>query len=309
MFHKFLNKILNSDITKKDVEIKSLYGKNILLNNRKKYSNLNSINDAEEKIFSQNGEDGIIDYLLEKIGINEPRFVEIGVEDYIESNTRLIYEIRNSEGLIIDQKINLKKLSTNLELWKGRLKTLEVSINSNNINDILKKMTFDKNLDIFSIDVDGTDYWILDQMPEKFSKICVAEYNPLFGHNYKITVPNLDNFDRTNYHYSNLCWGLSIKALIDLMENKKFIFLGTNKFKNNAFFVSNEHTDIFRDIIPIKDDLNKYVDHKFKESRNKKKELTFLNIDQQLHEIKDCEIIHLQNSKKIKTTIGKLFKI
>ena len=105
MFLKILNKLFNSEISKKDIEIKSLYGKNIILNKRKNYSKYKSINEAEEKIFSQNGEDGILDFILEKTKISEPRFVEIGVEDYIESNTRLIYEIRNAEGLIIDQKL------------------------------------------------------------------------------------------------------------------------------------------------------------------------------------------------------------
>ena len=271
MFLKILNKLFNSEISKKDIEIKSLYGKNIILNKRKNYSKYKSINEAEEKIFSQNGEDGILDFILEKTKISEPRFVEIGVEDYIESNTRLIYEIRNAEGLIIDQKIDQKKLSKNLDLWKGRLKTLEANVNSENINDLLNKKGFDKNIDIFSIDIDGIDYWVLEKLPEKFSKICVAEYNPLFGHIHKITVPNKNNFNRTNYHYSNLCWGTSIKALIDLMEYKKFIFLGTNKFKNNAFFVSNEYYEIFKEIKPNDNNLNVYVDHKFMESRNKKK--------------------------------------
>ena len=247
MILKILN-LLKKDLnTKQIIDIKSLIGKNILIEKRNNYLNYSNINDAEEKIFSQNGEDGILDFILEKIKIPEPRFVEIGVEDYIESNTRLIYEIRNAEGLIIDQKINQKKLSKNLDLWKGRLKILEANVNSENINDLLNKKGFDKNIDIFSIDIDGIDYWVLEKLPEKFSKICVAEYNPLFGHIHKITVLK-NNFNRTNYHYSNLCWGTSIKALIDLMEYKKFIFLGTNKFKNNAFFVSDDYYEIFKEI-------------------------------------------------------------
>lgn len=309
MILKILN-LLKKDLnTKQIIDIKSLIGKNILIEKRNNYLNYSNINDAEEKIFSQNGEDGILDFILEKIKIPEPRFVEIGVEDYIESNTRLIYEIRNSEGLIIDQKINQKKLSKNLDLWKGRLKILEANVNSENINDLLNKKGFDKKIDIFSIDIDGIDYWVLEKLPEKFSKICVAEYNPLFGHIHKITVPNKNNFNRTNYHYSNLCWGTSIKALIDLMEYKKFIFLGTNKFKNNAFFVSDDYYEIFKEIKPNDNNLNIYVDHKFMESRNKKKKLTYLDRNEQLREIKKCEIIDLNSKSKNKITIEKLFNI
>ena len=55
---------------------------------------------------------------------------------------------------------------------------------------------FDNNLDIFSLDVDGIDYWILEVLPEKLSKIVVLEYNPIFGSNLEVTIPNLKNFDR-----------------------------------------------------------------------------------------------------------------
>jgi len=310
MFLKFLKKLKSSSPTKEDIHLKTLLAKNILINNRKKYSKFNSINEAEEKFFSQNGEDGIIDFLLECMKINSPKFLEIGVEEYLECNTRLIYELRNSNGLIIDQKIDKKKLSNNLELWKGRLKVVEDSINHKNINDIINKYGFDKDLDLLSIDIDGIDYWVINELPEKFSKICIAEYNPVFGSKYEITVPNISNFNRTDYHYSNLCWGTSIKALINLMRKKKFIFLGTNSFKNNAFFVSNDYEKNFENILPTKTlDLDKFVNHKFMESRNNKKELTYLNNYKQLQEIKNCEIINLEKSNKEKIKIEELFKI
>ena len=57
----------------------------------------------------------------------------------------------------------------------------------------------------------------------------------MFGPNLEITVPNQKDFDRTKYHYSNLCWGTSLKALINLMQGKGYIFLGTNLLKNKLF--------------------------------------------------------------------------
>ena len=58
--------------------------------------------------------------------------------------------------------------------------------------------TIPNQLDLFSLDIDGIDYWILEKMPQNFSKIAVLEYNPLFGAELEITVPNIDNFSRTN---------------------------------------------------------------------------------------------------------------
>ena len=204
MISKFLDLFKNHTLIKKNLEIKSLIGKSILINKRNQYSNYKSINDAEEKFFSQNGEDGIIDYILETLNIEDPKFIEIGVEDYIESNTRFLYHVRNSYGLIIDQTIDVNKLSKNLDLWKGRIKVIKKAVSPNNINQIINDNYFNKNLDLFSIDIDGLDYWVIKELPKNFSKICVAEYNPLFGSDLEITVPNIKNFDRTDYHYSNL---------------------------------------------------------------------------------------------------------
>ena len=120
---------------------------------RKQYDNLNNLSEAEYKAFSQNGEDGIIDYLLNQLNINEPKFVEIGIGDYRESNTRLLFEIRNVNGLVVDAIDNLKnKVLKNIKLWRNNLTVLEKKVDSSNINEILKVNNFSENLDLFSLD-------------------------------------------------------------------------------------------------------------------------------------------------------------
>jgi len=310
MISKFLNLFNKSTRIKNDIEIKALIGKSILISKRKNYLNFENINDAEEKIFSQNGEDGIIDYVLETLDIKDPKFIEIGVEDYIESNTRLLYHIRNSQGLIIDQNIDVNKLSKNLDLWKGRIKVIKEAVGPNNINEIVRKNYFNKNLDLFSIDIDGLDFWVIKELPKNFSKICVAEYNPLFGSELEITVPNIKNFDRTDYHYSNLCWGVSLKGLINIMKEKNFIFLGVNNLKNNAFFINKNYQNLFKKIIlGINSKLENYVNHDFKESRDKRGKLTNLSSEEQLKEIKDCQVVDIKKSLVEEVKLSELFKI
>ena len=80
-----------------------MQGQNILEIKRQRYKDYVSINQAEVKIFSQFGEDGIIDYLISKLELDFVRFVEVGTSDYSESNTRFLYQNGNSEGLIITQ--------------------------------------------------------------------------------------------------------------------------------------------------------------------------------------------------------------
>jgi len=251
------------------------------------------------KFFSQTGEDGIIDYLLYSLNIKVPKFVEIGVGDYRESNTRYIFQKNCSKGLIVDKNKNLKKkVSKIVKLWKGDLTIIETAITSENILHILNSNNFDNNLDVFSLDIDGIDYWILEVLPEKLSKILVLEYNPTFGPNLEITIPNLNDFDRKKYHYSHLCFGVSLKALVTLMNKKKYVFVGTNIACFNAFFVLESEVKKLSLNLPDINDLTKYTTSFIRESRSIENKLNFLSGKQKLKEIENCEVIDLSNPKK-----------
>jgi len=263
------------------------------------YSEIKNLSDADYKVFSQTGEDGIIDYLLYSLNIKVPKFVEIGVGDYRESNTRYIFQKNCSKGLIVDKNKNLKKkVSKIVKLWKGDLTIIETAITSENILHILNSNNFDNNLDVFSLDIDGIDYWILEVLPEKLSKILVLEYNPTFGPNLEITIPNLNDFDRKKYHYSHLCFGVSLKALVTLMNKKKYVFVGTNIACFNVFFVLESEVKKLSLNLPDINDLTKYTTSFIRESRSIENKLNFLSGKQKLKEIENCEVIDLSNPKK-----------
>src|SRR3989304_3502783 len=59
------------------------------------------LREVEFKVFSQFGDDGIIQYLVHHTGIGpgERTFVEFGVESYEESNTRFLLVNDNWRGL------------------------------------------------------------------------------------------------------------------------------------------------------------------------------------------------------------------
>ena len=266
---------------------------------RQYYSEIKNLSDADYKVFSQTGEDGIIDYLLYSLNIKVPKFVEIGVGDYRESNTRYIFQKNCSRGLIVDKNKNLeKKVSKIVKLWKGDLTIIETAVTSENILHILNSNDFDNNLDVFSLDVDGIDYWILEVLPEKLSKIVVLEYNPTFGPNLEVTIPNLKYFDRKKYHYSCLCWGASLKALIKLMNKRKYVFVGSNIACFNAFFVLESEVKKLNLNLPDKNDLSKYTTSFIRDSRSIENKLNYLSGKQKLKEIENCEVIDLSNPEK-----------
>jgi hypothetical protein len=296
MIKKLIRKILDRLFLRKFDDIKIQKGQIF-----EKYldSNLESIKSLDQtyfKIFSQDTEDGIIQYLLKSLKIKDVKFVEIGTQDYSESNTRYLYETMRCEGLIVDPFPNLKKkVDSILRLWKNKLSIHNEYINSKNINSILNKYSFEKNIDVFSIDIDGIDYWVLEALPEKISKIFVVEYNPYFGSEKEISAPNIENFDRFKYHSTGFCWGASLKAIINLMDKKGYTFIGTNRLNVNSFFILKELSDSINITLPISNNLSKYTDVKFNVLKNKNKDN--VAIDELGEEIKDIKVYDLKNQK------------
>lgn len=276
----------------------------------KNYDKVKNLNEVEYKVFSQNGEDGIIDYLLYCLNIQNPKFLEIGVGDYKESNTRYLFMKTPNKGMIIDNVKDLKKkVSKHIKLWKGDLTIIEKTITSSNICEILKFKNFDKNLDLFSLDIDGIDYWVMKKLPDDLSKIVITEYNATFGADLEITVPNKDNFNRTEYHHSNLCYGMSLKAIINLMKKKNYVFVGANKACNNAFFVKKNQLEKLNIDIPDYNNLEKYTQSNILESRSKSGDLTFLSGQEKLNAISNCEVIDLNSDSEKLVLIKDLFNI
>lgn len=274
----------------------------------KNYHQVKNLNEVEYKIFSQNGEDGIIDYLLYCLNIQNPKFLEIGVGDYKESNTRYLFMKTPNKGMIIDNVKDLKKkVSKNIKLWKGDLTIVEKTVTSTNICETLKLKNFDKNLDLFSLDIDGIDYWVMKNLPDDLSKIVITEYNATFGANLEITVPNQDNFNRTEYHHSNLCYGMSLKAIINLMKKKDYVFVGANKACNNAFFVKKNKIEKLNIDIPDSNNLEKYTQSNILESRSKSGDLTFLSGQEKLKAISNCEVVNLDSDSEKLVLIKDLF--
>ena len=297
MFNRLKN-FLSWLITKSNDRSIFTIGSSHLALMRQNYNNIRDLDELNFKIYSQSGEDGIIDYLLYSLKIKKPKFVEIGIGDYWESNTRFIFEKTSCKGLVIDTIENLEqKVMKNVKFWKGDLTVLQKEIDSDNILEILHNRNFDKNIDLFSIDIDGVDYWVLEKLPNEFAKIIVAEYNAHFGDELMVSVPNIKGFQREKYHYSHLCFGTSIKALISLLNKKGYIFLGSNIFRTNAFFILKKLQDKINLNLSETNQLNTHVDSNIRESRDRKGKLNFLSGKSRMKEIEDCDVIDLSSNE------------
>ena len=301
IFRPFLKKC-DFYLNKKFETLKIQNSKNFFFNLELNLEKINDIDQTNYKVFSHNGEDGIIQYLIKTLKLNYIKFVEVGTEDYSESNTRYIFQTMRCDGLIIDPLKNLETLvKKNIpNFWKNNLKIINKFATPENINSLLDNSNFHNDIDLFSLDIDGIDYWIIKKLKKNISKIFVAEYNPYFGPDLEVTVPNINNFDRTSYHYSNLCWGVSLTSLIKIMIEKNYTFVGSNDLRNNAFFVSNDHIDKIKLKKPNLENLFEFTNATFRESRDQIGNLTFIEPKKILYEIKDCEVIDLKRDKLVK---------
>ena len=257
------------------------------------------INDYEFKVSSQWGEDGIIQYLINNINIQNNTFVEFGVEKYTESNTRFLLQNNNWNGLVLDgSSENISYIKNDPIYWKHNLKAEHAFLTAENINQIISSNGISGDIGLLSIDVDGNDYWLWEAINCISPNIVVIEFNSLFGKKEKVSVPYKSNFVWTNEHFSNLYWGASLSAMEYLGEKKGYSLVGINSVSSNAFFVKDELIGNVRKT----NSKEAHSYSSFRQSRNEKGELTFLDINECLVLISDCTLQRVDTFEKFKVS-------
>lgn len=217
-----------------------LQAQSLAQQNHLKHS-LQELSAVEFCAYSQWGEDGIIDWLVERLPSIPKTFIEFGVEDYRQSNTRLLLQLRNWQGLIMDGSSDHINNIQNQEIyWRYELEAKCAFIDRDNINKLIADSGLIGEIGLLSIDIDGNDYWVWKALDVVQPAIVVCEYNAVLGDVYSLTVPYKPDFQRTQAHHSNLYFGASIRALIKLGQQKGYQFVGTSSTGCNAFFIRND---------------------------------------------------------------------
>ena len=263
---------------------------------KQQYSmNSNNINDYEFKIFSQFGDDGIIQYLINNVEIKNEIFIEFGVENYLESNTRFLMMNNNWSGFVMDGSDEAMNCLKNQNwYWRNCLTHKAVFIDKDNINALLESTGF-SNIGLLHIDLDGNDYHILKEidLSKLNPSIIIMEYNSVFGKDRQITVPYDKNFVRTKAHFSNLFWGASLPALNYAAIKKGYSMVGCNLAGNNAYFV---RKDLLNEKVKELSIDKAYKESKFRESRNKDYSLSYIAGKERLEIIKGLEVLNIETN-------------
>jgi hypothetical protein len=194
----------------------------------------------EFSAFSENGEDGITDFLLRKIISPNRYFSEIGSGNGLHNNTAYLALALKYSGLMVDGNIaHTKRAQIIFSHTNVAVKCLSVFVNNKaDIVYILSYCTF-KDPDFFSLDIDGIDYYVMKMLFEEkfFPKIICVEYNSSLGPEKSLTIPYRKNFNRLNAHPSGLYYGISVNGWKNFFSRYNYEFVTVCRNGVNAFFV------------------------------------------------------------------------
>ena len=253
--------------------------------------NFNDLHANEFRVFSQWGEDGILQFLINNVDIKNRIFIEFGVQDYLESNTRFLLINNNWTGLVIDgNKRDILRIKKDPIYWQYNLKAVNEFITKDNINQIIQDNGIIGEIGILSIDIDGVDYWVWEAIECISPVIVIVEYNSRFGPKKAVTVPYEENFARKSAHFSMIYYGASLNAFCKLATKRGYVFVGCNSAGNNAFFVlSSLKSDVVQELLPE----DGFVSAQFRESRDSAGNLAYQTRDEELKTLSGLPLIEV----------------
>lgn len=189
--------------------------------------------------FSQNGEDGILDVLRSQLLKTNRYFIEIGTSDGIENNSAWLVVAEKYSGIMVEGDPRLVRRANRIIVGHSiGVECHNMFITRRNVKALMS-MALHQDPDIFSLDIDGNDYYIAQAILDGGSrpKIFVVEYNSVYGPNQSLTVAYQDDFGFTKAHPTQLYYGVSIAGWRKFFDSHGYRFLTVDRNGVNAFFV------------------------------------------------------------------------
>jgi len=187
------------------------------------------LSNYEKHIYSQHKEDGVTEKIINLIYDNsnfDKYYVEFGVEDGMECNTRILREKYNWNGLLMDGSNKNETINLNQEF-----------ITKENIVSLFNKYNVPNNINLLCIDLDFNDFYILHEVLKVYTAdIIILEYNSIHKPNEdKVIIYDKDSmWDRTNY------FGASLLSYTKLCKKYNYTLVYVEKSGTNAYYIRND---------------------------------------------------------------------
>lgn len=187
--------------------------------------------DWRRNVYSQTGEDGILEQLFKTIQVDKGYFVEFGAWDgrHLSNSAKLADEgwrgcfIEGSPERFQDLERNYKGNET-----IARLNVFVDAHGINSLDNLLRRANAPPMFDLLSIDIDGNDYHVWAGLNEHRPRLVVIEFNPTIPASILYVQDNDPSLNR----------GASLAALAELAETKGYALVAATEW--NAFFMDRE---------------------------------------------------------------------
>jgi hypothetical protein len=204
------------------------------------------------RVFSQNGEDGVLLWIFGAIGMTNRRAVEIAAGDGIECNSANLIINHGWTGLLVDGDAdNVRRgrefyaRCRDTAIWPPVF--VHAWVTKDRVNQLLRDHGFVGEIDLLALDLDGVDYWIWEALDCVTPRVVVVEYQDIWGPDAAVTVPYRDDFRAEFGPYGPEYAGASLGAFVKLGRQKGYRLVGCERYGFNAFFV---RRGLAEDVLP-----------------------------------------------------------
>jgi hypothetical protein len=207
----------------------------------------------EFSAFSQNGEDGVIEYLLSHLADPRRYFVEIGASDGLENNSAYLAFAKKYSGAMVEgDAFKSRCAAVLLTPLNGAVDYVNLFVEPEDAPALLDRCIH-REPDLFSLDIDGCDYYVANACMEAGlrPKVLCVEYNSAFGPDRAQTIPYAPAFDHTTAHPSHLYYGVSVRGWRGLFEPYGYRFVTVDTHGVNAFFVDPDAVQLPEGLEPL----------------------------------------------------------
>ena len=190
---------------------------------------------AHGQVYSQNNEDGIIAEIFRRIGTENRTFVEFGVGDGRQNNTRLLLELgwkgRWLEG---DAKsADAIRAYFSNEIANGKLEFIETIVTKENSRGLATLQFLPDGPDFLSIDIDFLTSYVWRELSHIKPRLVCVEYNAHYPASVAYEVP----YAPSQMWQGDTRFGASLKQLEIIGRNLGYALVGCDLLGVNAFFV------------------------------------------------------------------------
>ena len=207
---------------------------------------ISRLSDSGFRVYSQTDEDGILHYIFSVIGTANKVCLDIAFGSPYGANTTNLIVNDGWHGILVcgdekEAKSAMQFFSSHPDTHIYPPKIYSQWITAENINQVVSHGLMDSHIqgneiDLFSLDIDGVDFWTWNALTAVVPRVVVVEYQDIWGEK-SVTVPYRPDFNRFDTHPDY--FGASLPAFVKLASAKGYRLVGCNKYGYNAFFVRN----------------------------------------------------------------------